>query len=267
MGFHAQEDIRIRLGRNRHAQERMGGIGRQDNGTVPIGDGFQPLPGSGHLDKVRIGTAHKGLPAMRLEIIVQLALGLLYPIKRAEAQQVGLAHIGDESQVRLAYRHEMGDIVGMAGPHFNHGKLGPRINFQHRERDADIVVQVSLGRGHDIFGREDGADQLLGGRLAVGAGQAHDGETFPRYKGMFTMVTGQGLKGLQGVRYGNQAFVARCRRFRGSIDHGKSGPFFQGGYRIGIAIEILPFQGEKQFSALQGAAIGRHPRAAEEQRI
>ena len=84
---------------------------------------------------------------------------------------------------------------------------------------------------------------------------------------MFTMVTGQGLKGLQGVRYGNQARIARCCHFRSGIDHGIGSPFFQGGYRIGIAIEILPFQGEKQFSALQGAAIGRHPRAAEEQRI
>ena len=57
-------------------------------------------------------------------IIIQLALSPLDTLETAEAQQMGLPDIGNQTEIRLRHINQMRDVVRMTGPHLNDRQLG-----------------------------------------------------------------------------------------------------------------------------------------------
>ena len=93
---------------------------------------------------------------------------------RADELEVDRGDVGDDGDVGLDDGGELGDLT--ATPH---GKLadeylGGRLEGEHGERHADLVVMVAA-RGHDArHGRQQGREDVLGRGLADAAGDGHD---------------------------------------------------------------------------------------------
>ena len=199
-----------------------------------VENGFQ-APLSQHFLQHGVIGVGEGHAAVLLEIVVEEAFGVFDALIAAEAQQVPLSHVGDKPQVGLGHGQQGFEVFRMAGAHFHDGYLGPRMNAQHRERHANLVVQVAL-RGADAVGGAQGPlDKLLGGGFAVGAGKADNGN--PE---LAAVIGGQFLQGFQALISGHHIGCA----------------FFPGLVHKGIAVKILPLEGEEKLVFAKGACIG-----------
>ena len=83
------------------------------------------------------------------EVVVQLALGLLYSLEGAEALQVGTSDIRYHTACRLSVVDELLDVAGMACSHLNDGNVVAGIHAQQGLGYSNIVVEVALGV-HDV---------------------------------------------------------------------------------------------------------------------
>ena len=63
----------------------------------------------------------------------------------------------------------------MAGTHLYHGNLVLGIEAEQRLGYAHIVVEIALGGHHIILLCKHGANEFLGGGLAIGASDAYHG--------------------------------------------------------------------------------------------
>ncbi len=199
--------------------------------------------------------------ALSAQPFVQLALGGLDALEGAESQQVGASHVGDQAVVRPADLHQLGDVVGMAGAHLDHGDLRVRGDGQQRKGHADVVVEIALRGGHAVFLREHGRDEVLGGGLAVGPGQADDGQLAVAHVG--AVPDGQVAQGRERILHADQPVILSLPKdLRIRIDHRPGGPGFQRLQRIIVPVEILSPQGEEDLSPADGPAVGRHAPAA-----
>ena len=108
---------------------------------------------------------------------------------------MGLADIGDYAVVRLAHLHEFFNVIRMAGTHFDHGYFSPGTNGEQGQRDADIIVQITLGGLHIEFCGKHSTDEFLGRSLAVGPGDPYYGEPWRTH--ILTVMAGQCLQCLQ----------------------------------------------------------------------
>ena len=141
--------------------------------------------------------------------VVQLALGLADPFKRAEALQVGTSHIGDEAAGGFCRLYQRLDVARMRGTHLHYGNVVLLVQSEQRLRHPDIVVEVALGGHHVVALRQYGTYQFLGSRLAVGTRNTDDG-----YVELPTVLACQVLEGLQTVLYYNHSVCKALLPFR-----------------------------------------------------
>ena len=196
---------------------------------------------------------------MRGEPVIELAFGLLDTLETAEAQEVRLAHIGDQTVRRLAHPGQGRNVVGMVRAHFHDGDFRVRADAEDRQRHADIVVQVPFrGRDPEMRG-QDLADKLLGGRLAIRAGQADD-----RDFQLLPMVRRKLLQGPEGIRETEEAGVVALGIV---MDDGIGGTRLEGLQGIGVSIESLALEGNEDLAGLEGPGIRIHALGGEEQAV
>ncbi len=70
----------------------------------------------------------------------------------------------------------MTDVSGVGRAHLQYQELCLRPGGEDRKRQADLVVEVALGRTDFLAGRTKyGCERVLGGRLSDGPGNSHDG--------------------------------------------------------------------------------------------
>ena len=111
----------------------------------------------------------------RSQEVVEFALRLDNSFQRAEALQMRLAYVRDESAGRLSSLGQSFNVAGMASTHLHNGNIVFGCKAQQRLRYAHIVVEVTFG-GHDvIFLGKHCANKFLCGSLAIGTGDADDG--------------------------------------------------------------------------------------------
>ena len=226
-----------------HLQER---IGLHLDPFLAVAYGFQASLGQ-HFLKDGIVCVGKHHTVVLLQIIVKKALGVLDAFVTAEAFQVSLAHVGNESQVGLGHGQQGFQVLGMAGTHFHNGNLGAGTNLEDRERDANLVIEVAFRSAHAVGSAQGCLDQFLGGGFAVGAGKAdHGNAQLP------AVVSGQGLEGLQGIGNLDETGVIGlqilpCYSIRGAL--------FQGLQGKAVAVKILSLEGEEKLVFLKGTGI------------
>ena len=118
----------------------------------------------------------------------------------------------DDADVRLGDLREFGDLAASAHRHLQDEHLGAARGAEDLQREADLGVEVRAARDGAPVWRQDRLEEVLGRRLAGGAGDADDvGVDVPAPSG------GELLEGLQGVRRCEDRFrwvlgVCRCLR-------------------------------------------------------
>ena len=128
--------------------------------------------------------------------VVQLALGLADAFEGAKALQMGTSYVGDEAAGGLGGLHKRLDVARVGGPHLHDGNVVLLVQPEQGLGHADVVIEISLGGHHVVLGAEHGGNEFLGGRLAVGASDADNGNVE-----LAAVLTGQVLEGLEGVRH------------------------------------------------------------------
>ena len=112
---------------------------------------------------------------MVAKVIQQFALAPHDALFTAEALQMSLPDVGNQTEIGLCDRTEQGDLPAVAGSHFNKSEFGRTVHRQQCQRDTDVVVQVAVcGVCMEPAG-QDPVCQLFGGRFPVAAG---DGENW-----------------------------------------------------------------------------------------
>ena len=121
-----------------------------------------------------------------------------------------------DADVRPGDRDEARDLARAAGAHLDHEVAGVVIDAQHRDRGADLVVE-RVARGDRLrLGAKDGAQQVLGGGLAVRPG---DPDTRSRPAGAHPGddLAGEGRRAPRARR--RRPAGPRRRRARSRDDH------------------------------------------------
>ena len=136
----------------------------------------------------------------------------------------------------------------MVGPHLQNQKI-LLSRLQQGQGQTDVVVQVTPRRPYPARLAEDGGDHLLGGGLAVAAGQGDDaaGEAV-------AMGGGQLAEGQAGVRDLPLGQIDG----QGSLDHEGSGALVTGAGGEVMAIVALARQGHEETAAQVLAAVDTH---------
>ena len=186
------------------------------------------------------------------QIVVKFALGLLHPFEGAEAQNVRLAHVGDQAAGGLGDLHQRGDLARGGRAQLDHGRARPGVDAEEGERHADMVVQVAVGINGFVLAGHHGAHQFLRGGLAVGAGDADHGDIE-----LAAVVGGQILQRFQHVF--NQiafALAGLDALQRGAVHHRDAGALFEGLHGEVVAVKGLAFEGEEHRTFRDGAAVG-----------
>ena len=179
---------------------------------------------------------------------VEFGLGHDDALEAAEAFEVGAAHIGDESAVGVGDAAEELDFAQMVGAHLDDGNLGIGGDGQQGQRHAEVVVEVALGGRHAVALGENGGDQFLGGGLAVGAGDADDGDGE-----VAAVLAGKFLQGAQHVGDDDATVVDLVLRI---ADDAQGGALLEGLRSKGVAIEMLALEGKEDASGGDGARVG-----------
>ena len=156
----------------------------------------------------------------------------------------------------------MGYVVGMVRAHLDYCDLSFGTNLEQRQRHADIIVQIALGRRNDKFLGKNAADKLLCGCLSVGTGKTDDSQSLSVDKSMLPMPAGKSLESHQSVRYGNDPWISGSGSLRALVDDSIGSSGLQCLERIRITVEILALEGKEHLSALDCAAVGSHDSAA-----
>ena len=161
----------------------------------------------GHPAEIRIVHIQKDLVRSPSQIVIKLSLCSHYTFEAAEAQEMRLSDIGDESIVRQSDIHQFLYVSRMACAHLHHCYLSLRIDLQKGKRDTYAVVEVALSGCNCIFCRKDCTDEFLGRSLSVCTGKGHNGKWLSIHKGHGPVPAGKFLKGLQGVLYHDKTRV------------------------------------------------------------
>ena len=112
-------------------------------------------------------------PAALGQRIEQLRFRERDVVTRFQIFQMGCAHDGHDTQVRLRHGGEVRDLPRAIHAHLNDEHLGRRGRREHRIGGTELVVEVALRRPGFIFRREDVAHEAFGGGLPHRAGDAN----------------------------------------------------------------------------------------------
>lgn len=206
-----------------------------------VGAVIDGVQAPGHFAQVGIVVMDEdGRVAVAAQEVEEFAFGTHHSLERAEAFQMGLAHVGDESVVGFGDVHQFLDVAGVAGSHFYDGQFVLGAQAQQGEGHADVVVQVAFGVEYVVALRQHGGQQFLGRSLAVGAGDADDARAH-----LPAVVVGQLLQGFQTVVHEEVAVVS-LRSVLGFVDHGVSASGFERAGGKSISVERFAFQGDEE---------------------
>ena len=168
---------------------------------------------------------------------------------------MGTPHVSNKAVVWLALTDKLFDIVRMVGAHLYDGYFRSGSNGQKAQRHSYIVVEVPLRGCHlELFGKNR-SDQVLGRRLAVGAGEPYHRE--PSVPHMGPVPYGKVAQSLVRICDPNKSFVIGEISVR--VYHRPCGTALQSLESKGVAVEIITTKGEEHFSALDCAAVGGYP--------
>ena len=101
-----------------------------------------------------------------------LALALRDAGEAAESFQVRRARVGHDADGRLRETREVRDLADVIRAHLDDGVAMLGRQLQQHQRHADVIVEIAARDQRLALARQDRADQLLRGRLAVAAGDA-----------------------------------------------------------------------------------------------
>ncbi len=128
-----------------------------------------------------------------------LGLGLGNALRRAELTQMRHAHLEHDGDVRRNQRRQIGDLAHMVGAHLRHKESGSGVHLERGQRQTNLIVE----RPHRGHGRADARkqrfQQILGGGLADGAGDADHRERVVLRAAAFDVVPGQCTQSRDGV--------------------------------------------------------------------
>ncbi len=181
---------------------------------------------------------------------VQLGLGLDDTLEAAETLKVCAAHVGDKAEVGVGDATESLNFARMVGTHLDDGNLCIGGDGKEREGHSEVVVEVAGGGVGAVAFGQDGVDKLLGGGLAVGAGNAYEGD-----RELAAVVSGELLKGGEHVWHHDAAVIDFVLRV---ADDAKCGTLFQCLGREGVAVEGLPTEGKENAAGGNLPRVGSH---------
>ena len=123
----------------------------------------------------RCGRRRRWPPARRRARVLQdFTLGVGNRVGRGEEADVRVADVGPHADLRFGDVDERSDFSGMIHAELDHCHFGSRPQLEERERQADVVVQVSLVAKHPVPRRQKLRRDFLGRRLSCAAGDRHD---------------------------------------------------------------------------------------------
>ena len=164
-------------------------------------------------------------------------------------------HIGDEPAGGLCRLGQRLDVAGVAGTHLYDGNLVFGAQAQQRLWHAHVVVEVALCGQHVVLLAEHGLHQFLRRGLAVGAGDAYDGNVE-----LTAVLACQQLQGLQRVADGYEALAQRGIGLGQSgaviTDDGQGAALLQGLQGEAVAVEVVAFQCQEDAALGAVAAVG-----------
>ena len=246
-----------------YPEVRMAFITCQDFGSLvffPVRDCLQVRTFRRHAAQFLVVNIQEYLVRCPLDVVVQFPFGLFHSLEAAESEQVSLAYIGYEPEVRKADGHEFLYVAGMACPHFYDGYFRLVIDFQEGKGYTYTVVQVSFRGSHIVAYGKDGLHQFFGRGLAVRPCQTDDCYGFSVYECHGSVPARKLLQCFQRVFRRNHSPVLSCRfRIPGNDGIGRSR--FECLECVVVSVEVFPFQREKQFSAMYLPAVSGDSRA------
>ena len=143
------------------------GAGGQSEGDHASGK----AAGVRHHQRV-VGVADQQRAGARL--LENLGLGLGDGGARPEEPEVSVADIGPHPHVGLGDVDQHADLAGVVHAQFHHRHVGCGPQFDQRDGQSEMVVEVAAVLHHAITRAEDRRDRVLGGGLAGAAGDRHD---------------------------------------------------------------------------------------------
>ena len=146
-----------------------------------------------------------------------------------------------------------GDFADMRHPHFEHGHVVLRLQFEQLQGHAKFVVEVPLGAKHRETRREDFRDRFLGRGFAGAACHSDDVLIpMPAHRG------GQCLQRDQRIVHNQQSVgmgqLEEIRYFAASHNRGASAPL-QRSRDEGVRIVSLPADSKKEIAGRKGAGV------------
>ena len=187
----------------------------------------------------------------------QLALGPEDVLPAAQALDVGVPDVGDDSHVRLDDLPQLVDLPRAVHPHLQHADHTAPVQPQQGQGQADVVVVIALGLEHPVPGAQHGGDHVLGGGLAHAAGDLHKGDLKPVPVG-----GGQIPQSQSGIRYLDVKLI--LPDILGQLGaQAASGAGVQRRVDEQVSVELLPHPGQKQAAGNDPPAVrgnGAHHR-------
>ncbi|CAM5196482.1 hypothetical protein CDEN61S_04220 [Castellaniella denitrificans] len=152
---------------------------------------------------------------------------------------------------RLGDGGQHGDLARMVHAQFQHGGAVRRAQAQHRQRQADVVVEVAARRQASVLaapGRQDRGDHFLGRGLAVAAGHCDD-----RHAELAPPGRGRAPQGQAGVAQHDLGQAGAGHR---PGDDGRARPGPGGRVQVVVAVEAFALERQEQRAGRQRAGVG-----------
>ena len=163
---------------------------------------------------------------------------------------MGIAHVGDNGDIGPHQSAQIAYLAKVVHARLDDRSLVLRRQVQQSQRRADVVVVVGLSLQGIVPLGQDGGHHLLGRGLAGGAGDLHHGQSEAA-----AIPSSQGAQGQTGVLHQHVGLMGQ-QLIRTA---GRQAAFCaagEGGVNIGVAVEALAGQGDKQLARRDGAAVG-----------
>ena len=149
---------------------------------------------------------------------------------------MGAAGVGDSRDLGAGNGRQVGNLPRMVGAHLQ-DQIILVARLQQGQGQAEVVVQIAPRRPHPARLAQDGGEHLLGGGLAVAAGEGEDAAGEP-----VAMGCGELAEGQSGVRH----LPLRQIDGQGSLDHEGRGTLITGAGGEVMAILALAGQSHEE---------------------
>ena len=228
-----------------------------------VRNGRKSWPGSCHFRKEWVVDIEENGFSVGGDVVVKPAFCRHHALKAAEAQEMGLADVGDEAVVWVCDFHQLCDVVGMVGSHLDYRQFGVVPDGKQGQGHTYVIVQVAFCRRDAVLAGENLTYEFLRRSFSVGSRKSYDSQTFAFDQAVLPVMMGQSLERRKGIRHGDYAAVSA--RISAALLHNCiRRPCLQGLERIFIAVKIFTFQREEKFTAVYAPAVRSDARAGAE---